>query len=49
MNPGTSVRITFGKLRGKRGEIVKIEGGVYTVRHSQGVSTFRARELEVIA
>ena len=48
MTEGMQVRIAFGRLKGKLGEIVKIEGGVYTVRHASGASTFRARELEAI-
>lgn len=46
MSAGTTIRILVGKLRGKLGEVISIHGGVYTVRHAQGVSTFRARELE---
>lgn len=45
---GDTVRITVGPKRGCRGEITGIDGGVYTVRHAGGSTTFRARELEAI-
>jgi hypothetical protein len=48
MAAGTTIRILVGKLKGKLGEIVSIQGGVYTVRHAQGTTTFRARELEAV-
>ena len=48
MATGQTVRILVGRLKGKLGEVVKIEGGVYTVRHASGVATFRARELVAI-
>lgn len=46
MNPGTSVRITFGKLRGKRGDVVKVDGRFATVRGSFGTTTVLISELE---
>lgn len=48
MGIGQAVRVVVGKLKGKLGEIVKIEGGVFTVRHASGATTFRARDLEAV-
>jgi len=48
MSKGTQVVIKFGPLKGRRGEIASIEGGVYTVRHSGGSTTFRARDLVAV-
>lgn len=48
MSTGQTVRIIVGMLRGKIGEIKEICGGVVTVRHAQGTSTFRKSEIEVI-
>lgn len=48
MSAGTTIRILVGKLKGKLGEVISIQGGVITVRHAQGTTTFRARELEAI-
>ncbi|HBG30735.1 MAG TPA: hypothetical protein DDW98_08920 [Gammaproteobacteria bacterium] len=45
---GDDVRILVGLHRGKRGEVVDITGGVYTVRFAGGSVTYRARDLEVV-
>lgn len=49
MAQGTTVKILVGRLRGTRGQITNIIGGVYYVLFSGGSATFRARELEALA
>lgn len=49
MAQGTTVKILVGRLRGLRGQIVSVNGGVYVIAHAGGSTTFRARELEVVA